>query len=213
MSSFGNNYDQQYRQMELNPQVGDGAAHSPELVAIKADEARRQVAFHEHQRAQAEKAQREFEEITEQKALFSANLNEVGSSVHNAIRRLEREVASMERETGELRAARDCFKQHILVLSSLQPKDWSSEGLQERLREALPKIDTAENDLSEFYDMGRKMQHTDIFRYRPGSADDNKLSPRKLCREFARGLAFHLPLFVLLLLTWGVYMLCTHTTP
>ena len=54
--------------------------------------------FYEAQRAQWEAQRRELEESNEKKALFNESLNEVGMKLHNAIRRLEKELESMERE-------------------------------------------------------------------------------------------------------------------
>ena len=198
-----------YRQMELNPQIADGEMHSPERVRMQVEQARQQAEFYEQQRMQWESQRRELEQSNEQKAMFNANLNEVGMKIHNSVRRLEKELESMDREQREIERINECFKRHLQILSALQPQHWSTEGFQERLREALPKLDRAENDFHEAYAEGRRYQHTDIFMHKPGEEAPDKLTWKKIREHMVKGLAFHLPLFLLILLTWLVYYLAT----
>ncbi len=199
-----------YRQMELNPQMADAPSHSPENARRQVEQARQQVEFYEQQRAQWEAQQRTLEQNSEQRALFDASLNEVGMKLHNAVGRLDRELESLTREEKELAQITDCLKRHLQILSSLQPRNWSPEGFTERLREALPKLDRAENDFNEAYAIGRQFRHTRVFRHKPGEEREGGPSWSRLGHEMARGLAFHLPLFLLLLASWGVYALITH---
>lgn len=199
-----------YRQMELNPNTADGEMHSPEGVRMRVEQARKQAEYYEQQRLQLETHRRELELSNEQKAMFSANLNEVGMKIHNAVRRLEQEMESMEREQRELERVVDCFRRHLQILSALQPEHWSTEGFQDRLREALPKLDRAENDFDEAYAVGSHYRHTDTFRHKPGAAEERKPIYDRLKEQFLSGLAFHLPLFALLLITWLIYLWATH---
>ena len=112
----------------------------------------------------------------------------------------------MDREQREVERVAECFKRHLQILSALQPQNWSTEGFQDRLREALPKLDRAENDFEEAYNMGRRFIHTDTFRHKPGAAERCGLSWAALKEQLAKGLAFHLPLFILLIITWRVYL-------
>ncbi len=197
--------DKPYRQMELNPQMADDAAHSPENVQHQMEQARQQAAFYEQQRAQWEAQRQELAESSEQKAFFDANLNEVGMKLHNAVVRMEHELESMGREQQELAQVTECLKRHLQILSALQPRNWSPEGFKDRLREALPKLDRAENDFNEAYALGRQFRHTTVFRHKPGEEDRRGLTWRRMGEELARGLAFHLPLFLLLLASWLIY--------
>ena len=199
-----------YRQMELNPHTADGEMHSPERVRMRVEQARQQAEYYEQQRVQLETQRRELELSNEQKAMFSANLNEVGMKLHNSVRRLERELESMEREQHEVERVSECFKRHLQILSALQPQNWSTEGFQERLREALPKLDRAENDFEEAYSMADHFRHTDTFRHKPCSVEKKEGLSWALIREqLLKGLAFHLPLFLLMLVTWLVYLWAT----
>ena len=74
-----------YRQMELSPRIADGDMHSPEMVRQQVEQARQQAEYYEAQR-------RELEESNEKKVLFNDSLNEIGMKLHNAVRRLEREL-------------------------------------------------------------------------------------------------------------------------
>lgn len=198
-----------YRQMELNPAVGDGEMHSPAQVKMQVEQARQQAEFFEQQRDQWETQRRELEQSNEQKALFDANVNEIGMKIHNSVRRLECELESMEREQREVQRVCECFKLHLQILSALQPQNWSTTGFQERLREALPKLDRAENDFHEAYLAGKKYRHTDVFRHKPGEEARDGITWTNIREQMLKGVAFHLPLFLLLLLTWFVYLLVT----
>ena len=195
-----------YRQMELSPHTADGEMHSPQQVRMRVEHVRQQEEFYEQQRMQLESQRRELELSNEQKAMFGANLNEVGMKLHNAVRRLEQELESMDREQREVERVTECFKRHLQILSALQPQNWSTDGFQDRLREALPKLDRAENDFEEAYNMGRRFLHTDTFRHKPGATEKNGICWRSIGEQLLKGLAFHLPLFLLLLITWLIYL-------
>ncbi len=191
--------------MELNPQMADDPSHAPENVQHQMEQARQQAEFYEQQRAQWEAQRQELAESSEQKAFFDASLNEVGMKLHNAVVRMERELESMGREQQELAQVTECLKRHLQILSALKPRNWSPEGFKDRLREALPKLDRAENDFNEAYALGRRFRHTKVFLNKPGEESQQGLSWKRMGEELARGLAFHLPLFLLLLASWLIY--------
>ncbi len=197
--------DKPYRQMELNPQMADGAAHSPENVQHQMEQARQQAEFYEQQRAQWEAQRLELAENSEQKALFDADLNELGMKLHNAVVRLDRELESMDREQQELTQMTECLKRHLQILSALQPRNWSPEGFRDRLREAQPKLYRAANDFDEAYSIGRQFRHTNVFHHKPGEEKHEGLTLTHIGQELVRGLAFHIPLFLLLLASWLIY--------
>ncbi len=200
---------QPYRQMELSPRAADGELHSPERVREQVEKLRMQAELFEQQRLQSESQSRELEQSTMRKAQFNADLNDVGQRIHNAVRRIERELESMNKEQEELMHVCECLKHHRQILSALQPQVWPPESVSERLREAVPKLDRAENDFNEAYALGRKYRHTDVLHHKPGETPDERLTWRKLREEMAKGLAFHLPLFLLILLSWVTYILIT----
>lgn len=200
-----------YRQMELKPHIADGEMHSPENVRLQAEQARQQAEFYEAQRVQWETQRRELEQSNEQKVLFTDGLNELGMKIHNAVRRLERELESMDREQRELEQVCNCLKGHLQVLSALQPQNWSTDGFKERLRDAILKLDRAENDFNEAYAMKSKFLHTDVFKHKPGVEVKEHLNWKSIREQLLKGLAFHLPLFLLLLITWLIYLLVANS--
>ena len=195
--------------MELNPRIADGEMHSPEQVRQQMEAARQQAEFYEAQRMQWEAQRRELEESNEKKVLFNDSLNEVGMKLHNAVRRLGKELASMEREASEVEQVNECLKRHLQILSSLQPQNWSTEGFNERLREAMPKLERAANDFEEAYSAAPHYRHTRIFEYKPGAEPRQRIDWAQLRNQLAKGFFFHLPLFFLMLLTWGAYLIIT----
>ncbi|MDO5449322.1 MAG: hypothetical protein Q4F30_00370 [Akkermansia sp.] len=198
-----------YRQMELNPHTADGEIHSPEQAYAEMEKARQKMAFYESQRAQLEEQRRELQINTEQKLLFTESLNEIGTKIHNAVRRFEAELESMDREQRDVEQACECLKKHLQILSALQPTNWSNEGLRERLKEALPRLEMAENDFHEIYIGGHKYHHTDIFMHKPGAEERQGLDWAAIKEQLLKGLAFHLPLFLLMLITWIIYLIAT----
>lgn len=198
-----------YRQMELNPRMADGEMHSPEQMRQQVEQARQQAEFYEAQRLQWEAQRRELEESNEKKALFNDSLNEIGMKLHNAVRRLEKELESMEREQAEVVQVNECLKRHLQILSSMQPQNWSTEGFNDRLREAMPKLERAENDFEEAYAGAPRYRHTRIFRQKPGVDATQRVDWQQLGDQLLKGFFFHLPLFLLLLLTWSIYLLST----
>ncbi len=199
-----------YRQMELTPRAAEGELHSPERVREQVEKLRMQAEIFEQQRLQSETQSRELEQNTLRRAQFNAELNEVGTRIHNAVRRIERELESMNREQQELEHVCDCFKHHLKILSALQPELWTTDSVTERLRDAVPKVYRAENDFTEAYASGSKYQHTDILLHKPGDVVENRLSWKNLRGEMLRGLLFHLPLFLLILISWLIYIFITY---
>lgn len=191
---------QAYRQMELDSRAAGGEAHSPDQVRQQVEEARKQAEYFENQ-------SRKLELSNEQKSKFNADLNDIGMRVHNAVQRLGRELESMKREQRELEIARNCLQEHLHVLSTLQPQSWGTNDVAQMLREALPKLDWAENDFNEVYAAAATFRHTDVLRHKPGEEHREGLTWCVLKEQMAKGLFFHLPLFLLLLATWLIYML------
>ena len=89
----------------------------------------------------------------------------------------------------------------------MRPQTWSTEGFNERLNEAIPKLDRAINDFEEAYIAPARYRHSDVFRYKPGIDARQGINWAELRTKAAQGFFFHLPLFILLLITWGVYTL------
>lgn len=200
----------QYRQMELNPRMADGEMHSPEQVRQQVEQARQQAEFYESQRLQWEAQRRELEESNEKKVLFNDSLNEIGMKLHNAVRRLEKELESMEREASEVSQVNECLKRHLQILSSMQPQNWSTEGFHDRLREAMPKLERAANDFEEAYAGAPHYRHTRIFQNKPGVNDQRRPDWQSIRNQLIHGFFFHIPLFTLLLISWGIYLLYSH---
>ena len=205
----GESRPQPYRQMELNPHAVSGDMHSPERVREQVERLRQQAELFEQQRLQSESQSRELEQSTFLKARFNDDLNEVGTRIHNAVRRIERELESMSKEQNELELVCDCFKHHLQILSALRPEMWAPDSVSERLQDAQSKLRRAHNDFEEAYAFGNKYNHTDVLLNKPGDTPEPRLTWKNLKEDMARGLAFHLPLFLLILISWVIYILIT----
>ncbi len=186
-----------YRQMELNPKAADGA-HSAEDAQKNIEHARAQADYYQQQHIELEKTKRD-------KQLFAAQLNELGMSIHNITRRLEQEIKDLDGEKQALTEVYQCLTRHLQILSALDPTDWSNEGIKERLLEALPKLDRAENDLNEAYAGVRRYHFTKIFDVDPLATRRWGINWTQLQAEILRGVFFHLPLLVLLVMGFGLW--------
>ncbi len=196
-----------YRQMEFGQHATGENSLSPERAREQAEKLRQQAELIEQQRLHAENQSRELEQNNMRKARFNDDLNEIGTRIHNSVRRIERELESMSKEQQELELVCECFRRHLQILSALQPERWPTEGVAERLRDAHPKLERADNDFNEAYAYGRKYRHTDVLLNRPGETAERPFNWKSLKQDMARGLAFHLPLFLLILLSWLTYTL------
>ena len=199
-----------HRQMELTPRMADGEMYSPEQMMQQVEQARQQAEFYENQMLHWKAQSRELEESEERKILFEESLNDIGMKLRNAVRRLERELLSMNREQEEITQITECLKRHHQILLSMQPQNWSPECFNDRLKEAIPKLDRAINDFEEAYAGPSRYRHTEIFRHKPGISERIGINWVAIRDQLVRGFYFHLPLFLLILLTWGAYKLISH---
>lgn len=199
----------QYSQLELSALVGDGDEHSPENVQRKVEAARAQAIFYEKQRSQWERQHHELKTINTQKALFTEELEALGMKLHNATRRVDQELISLEHESVQLTQVSACLKRHLQILTALDAKNWSPEGFDERMNEALPKLLRAENDFQEAFSTGRELRHTKILRNKPGVANRPILAIHTMLDELLRGFFFHLPLLLIFALGYVLYRYLT----
>lgn len=195
-----------YRQMELGSGRGGMERLSPEQMRAQMEEARRQAEYYESQRVQWEKQQAELKENTEMRQDFLKALNDLGMRLHNATLRIGTELKSLDSERAAIGQIYSCLDRHLEILSSLQPQNCPPEQFPQLLAEALPKIERAENDFNEAYFGAENFRHTNILRDKPGEPHKSEFNWSILKVELAKGLAFHLPLFLLLLLTWLIYL-------
>lgn len=198
-----------YRQMELGASRGGMEHLSQEQMREQMESARRQAEFYESQRAEWEKQQAELQENAEFRKQFEQELNRIGMKLHNATMRMEGEMESIERERRIISQIHACLKRHLEILSSIRPETWPQESFPKHLDEALPKLERAENDFHEAYYGADHYRHTALFLDKPGEERKSEFNWTVLRLELAKGLAFHLPLFLLLLLTWLIYLAAT----
>ena len=73
----------------------------------------------------------------------------------------------------------------------------------------MPKLERAINDFEEAYAGHTRYKHTEIFRYKPGVEERLGINWGRIRAQLTDGFYFHLPLFLLLLIAWGIYTLIT----
>lgn len=195
-----------FRQMELGSPRGGAERLSSEQMHEQMETARRQAEFYESQRAEWEKQKAQLQENNELRKQFEDELNRIGNNLSIAVKRMKDELDSMEREHDIIGQIFSCLDRHLTILSSLKPEDCPPEHFTQYLAETLPKLERAESDFHEAYYDAKKYRHTDLFFDKPGEEPKNDFSWSVLRREMAKGLAFHLPLFLLMLLTWLIYL-------
>lgn len=192
--------------MELGAPRGGVESLSPEQMREQMETARRQMEFYENQHAEWEKQQSQLNESREHCKEFETELNRVGTLVGTATERLKDELESMEREHDRLARIHGCLSRHLTILSSLRPQECPPEHFRQYVAETLPKLLRAEDDFHEAYYGAENYRHTKVLLDKPGEERKSEFNWSVLRLELAKGLAFHLPLFLLLLLTWLIYL-------
>ncbi len=193
------------RQMELNPIEADDRSYSPSQIRQQAEDARAQAAFFEQQQAEWEEQHQELERMKQHKVEFAAQLDELGMKIHNVVRRIENEVKAMDAEKLELKQIHECLSRHLMVLSSLDPTEWSPKGIEERLLNGLTKLDRAENDLQEAFIGEKRYRYVECFKLRPDQGKIWGTTRAQLLDELKKGVFFHLPLIgaaSIMMLVW-----------
>ncbi len=194
-----------YRPMEYRPTGMEAGVHSAADEQRRMEQARLKAEFYEQQLAQWEARQQQLAEYLQQKDAVNAELNELGMKIRNTVLDLKLERESFDREEKELAKIADCLQRHLTILSALDPLSWTAENFNDKLREELPKLERAENDFHQAYVIGRRFRHSTVFKNKPGEDGSRRLTWKLMGQELARGLAFHLPLFLLLLASWLLY--------
>lgn len=186
--------------------VSAGSVATRDEIRQQAVQARNQARMLEAQLAQEEVAAEEQAIKARNRALFRADLNETGQKVLNGVRRIERELNSIERERREMEQLRQHLEERLQVLSALRPDNWSDHEVDSRIREALPILDQAENDIDEYFGAGLKFRHTHIFDKHIGEREEEKQSSKRgVWGKLADGFFFHLPLYLIGIPLWYLY--------
>lgn len=186
-------------QMEMptaaNPRRGDD--YDDKLKAAQVELERIQ-----QQREELERKKLELEELTLRKRTFVSQQVELSEKLSSTLTHIDRELYAIRQEAEDLEQTRTCFAGHLEKLQKIQPDQWTSENLAERLDRATVALDLATDEFDQAANHFEGSRSGAIFGRAGGRVKLPKVSLRgAIDAEFAanlrNGFAFNLPVLLL----------------
>jgi len=145
------------------------------------------------QREELERIKVETEQLNTRKRELIGSQVEMSERLTSATTLIDRELFEMKQEIDDLEQCRSCFAGHLAKVEKLNPESWSREQLPERLDRALAIVEHAEDEYGQAADHFSRSRSATIFQ----GVRRAKSSKSEFRQQFARGLAFNLPILAL----------------
>jgi len=162
----------------------------------------------QRQQQELEQRKRQLEELNTRRMELVQGQREIRDSLLRAVVILERAESQSRKEVEQMHETRQVFSEQLSEINNIDPSEWSAAGIEQELSKALAKVDQAQA----IYTQSRAK--LDALRGRdlepntedgtPSSASTAPSSDSFLA-NFARGLAFNLPLILSLLAALILY--------
>src|SRR3954451_423506 len=110
--------------LELNEE-----AMSPEHLDNQVQKAQEQLIALKRQQDQIEKQKRELEELSRRQEELERGRTEMSDKLTRSLVVLEREAYDSQKKLEQIRATRESFEQHLVLLESIDPKSWNPADL------------------------------------------------------------------------------------
>jgi chromosome segregation ATPase len=177
-------------QLEMNSGTGNPPG---EDVDGKLRLAQTQLEELQAQRQELERLKVETEQLNTRKREFIGSQVEMSERLASATTLIDRELFEMKQEIDDLEQCRDCFAGHLTKIEKLNPEGWSREQLSDRLDRALAIVEHAEDEYSQAAEHFSRSRSASIFQ----GVRRAKGPKSEFRQQFARGLAFNLPIIAL----------------
>lgn len=202
--------DHQYRRMRVEE---DGRTVNRGGIDYEDDmeEAQRRLEQLRAQKEELDSFKRRAEEIERKKAEFSEDQNELGERMYLATDKLDAEIESMRAEIGELEQIKACFKKNLAVLGGIHADSWPQEAVEQQLSRALDVLDNCNDDYNDAVDHCMQMKHCKVLTRTRRKKSNAMISAKEAIHQFQQGLAFHLPLVILLAIVYLIAVLIHHS--
>ena len=162
----------------------------------------------QRQQQELEQRKRQLEELNTRRMELVQGQREIRDSLLRAVVILERAESQSRKEVEQMHETRQVFSEQLSEINNIDPSEWSAAGIEQELSKALAKVDQAQA----IYTQSRAK--LDALRGRdlepttedgtPSSASTTPSSD-SFVANFARGLAFNLPLILSLLAALILY--------
>lgn len=148
------------------------------------------------------------ERIREKQSSFQSARSELISDLEHALEVLERNLLESEQLMENYSRTRECFNQHLGIISSLRSEDWNREQLENELDRATDFIDEARHEYAQAVTHLERIaeNHSEYPAISSGSEplnrfDDNGqgtplATPRNFLYWLRSGFAFTLPIMI-----------------
>lgn len=177
-------------QLEMNSSTGNAPG---EDVDGKLRLAQNQLEELQAQREELERLKVETEGLNSRKRELIGSQVEMCERLSSATTLIDRELFEMKQELDDLEQCRSCFAGHLTKVEKLNPESWTREQLPERLDRALAVVEHAEDEYGQAADHFSRSRSATIFQ----GVRRAKSSKSEFRQQFARGLAFNLPIIAL----------------
>ena len=137
------------RSVEQMLELNEEEANSPEHLDSQVQKAQEQLFLLKKQQEQIEKQKRELEELSRRQEELERGRAEMTDKFTRSLVVLEREAYDSQKKLEQIRATRESFEQHLLLLESIDPKSWNPAELHKELSRALSAVDDARAEFSQ----------------------------------------------------------------
>jgi cell division protein FtsB len=137
------------RPIEQMLELSEDEAASPEHLDSQVQKAQEQLLALKRQQEQIEKQKRELEELSRRQEELERGRTEMTDKLTRSLVVLEREAYDTQKKLEQLRATRESFEQHLVLLESIDPKSWNPAELHKELSRALSTVDDARAEFSQ----------------------------------------------------------------
>ena len=137
------------RPIEQMLELREDEANSTEHLDSQVQKAQEQLFLLKKQQEQIEKQKRELEELSRRQEELERGRTEMTDKLTRSLVVLEREAYDSQKKLEQLRATRESFEQHLVLLESIDPKSWNPTDLHKELSRALSTVDDARAEFSQ----------------------------------------------------------------
>lgn len=194
-----------YSKMRLSDDPYAETSHNPGNYNDDMEAAQKKLEELRARKEQLDTAKRKAEEIERRKADFIEDQNFIGEQLYIASDKLEMELESMRSEMAELEQIRNCFKRDLATLGSIQAESWAAESMEQQLTRAIEVLDNCNADYNDAVDHCMQMKHSRALTRTKRKKNALLIGAGDFFRQFQQGLAFHIPLAILIALILLIY--------
>ena len=137
------------RTVEQMLELNEDESASPEHLDSQVQKAQEQLIALKRQQEQIEKQKRELEELSRRQEELERGRAEMTDKFTRSLVVLEREAYDSQKKLEQIRATRESFENHLVLLESIDPKSWNPTDLHKELSRALSAVDDARAEFSQ----------------------------------------------------------------